>query len=125
MSNQIHWKVVIYTCRSCLASIPLSAVICLPVAVIHLSEGVIPKPRVLHQRGEESRAGQQNSKSVVWRLDPLRAQVNVALRPVMRRVNEHVHNHRAAVRIVATFPRRDVPGALQCSGVIFGSTSMT
>src|SRR5579864_82480 len=53
------------------------------------------------------------SKPVIRRLDSLRAQINIALRPVMRRMNEHVHDHRAAVRIAAPLPRGKVPGTLQ------------
>src|SRR5579864_9450459 len=59
------------------------------------------------------RSRRVRSKPVIRRLDPLRAQINIALRPVMRRMNEHIHDHRAAIRIVTALPRRNVPGTLQ------------
>src|SRR5579872_5106680 len=53
------------------------------------------------------------SERVVGRLDALGAQIYLALRAMMSGVDEHIHDHRPAIGIIAAFPGGNVPGALQ------------
>src|SRR5215469_9524595 len=59
------------------------------------------------------------SEGVVGWLDALGAHVDFALSAMVRSVDKHVENHGAAIGVVAAFPGRDVPGALELLGSDF------
>ena len=75
------------------------------------AEKITIKQNVLKLLGDRGQRLDDTVERLV--VDALRAHIYLALGAVVRRVNEHIHDHGAAVRIGASLPRWYVPGALK------------